>query len=245
MRAAPGTADKDEIAHFSRDSGRWWDEHGPFAPLHRLNPVRLQFIKNEITGHFKCPDQGLKPFKDLKILDIGCGGGLVTEPMARLGGTVTGIDADAQAIAVAKEHAAQADLKISYRVGTAETLKQESYDVVLALEILEHVSDPQVFVQTCAHLSKPGGLIIFSTLNKTLKSKILGIYAAEYLLGWVPKGTHSWNKFIPPATLGRMMRKNGISLKSQKGLIFNPLTNCFDLSNKDFDINYLISGEKL
>jgi len=232
-----------EIEQFSKDAARWWDEDGPFRPLHRLNPVRLEYICNQIRRHYDLAPDNLKPFSKLEILDIGCGGGLVCEPLARLGGKVTGIDADEKAIAVAKEHAEKSGLKIDYRQDSAENLKK-TYDVVLALEIVEHVNDVDSFVQSCVDLCKPGGIIIFSTLNRTLKSFALGIAAAEYILRWVPQGTHQWKKFVRPSELARAIRRGGGKEKDIKGIIFNSLECEFKLSSQDTDVNYFITAEK-
>ncbi len=228
-----------EIKHFSKDSARWWDENGPFKPLHRLNPVRLRYIGGAIRQHYGLGDTALKPFKNLNILDIGCGGGLACEPLARLGGKVTGIDADEQAIAVAKEHAAQGGLKIDYRAGAAEDLNK-TFDVVLTLEIVEHVNDVDSFVEDCVNLCKPGGITIFSTLNRTPQSFALGIVAAEYLLRWVPRGTHQWKNFVTPSELARAARRAGAKEKDAKGLIFNPLQNEFTLSDHNMSVNYFM-----
>lgn len=238
------TVDQNEIAHFAKDSRNWWDEAGPFAPLHRLNPVRLRFIRDRITEAFDRNPQDLQSLKGLKILDIGCGGGLTAEPLARLGAHVTGIDADAQAIDVARAHAAQSGLAIDYRHGAAEDMKREQFDVVLALEIVEHVSDIDAFIAMVAGLCKPGGLVIMSTLNRTPKSFLLGIVAAEYVLRWVPRGTHQWKKFVRPSTLSRSLRHAGVTVASIKGLVFNPVKNVFELSDGDVDVNYLIAGTK-
>lgn len=233
------TIDQSEINHFAQDSLRWWDESGPFKPLHRLNPTRMDYIKRRICTHFSLDELDLKPFSGLSTLDIGCGGGLVCEPMARLGANTSGIDADAQAIDVAKAHADEMGLDITYLAGDAGALEQK-YDVVTALEIAEHVSDLGAFMQICAGLLKPEGLLIMSTLNRTPKSYALGIIAAEYLLRWVPRGTHDWKKFIKPSELATHARSHGLEAHSLNGLIFNPLKNGFELSNKDFDVNYLI-----
>lgn len=232
---------KEEVGHFSKDAERWWDESGPFAPLHRLNPTRLSYIKEQICGHFRRDVKGFDSFKGLKILDIGFGGGLVAEPLARLGGEITGIDADARAIEVAKAHAG--DLKIDYRCGAAEDI-QEKFDVVLALEIIEHVNDVPGFVQTCTGLVRDNGIIIFSTLNRTVKSFALGIVAAEYILRWVPRGTHSWRKFIKPSELVRAMRAAGLTPLDVKGLVYEPLKGDFSLSQHDIDVNYFITASK-
>lgn len=237
---------RQEIENFAKDADKWWDEDGPFAPLHRINPLRLQYIRDEITSHFKCPNSA-KPFQSLKILDIGCGGGLVCEPAARLGGKVTGIDAGDIAISVAGNHAKGQNLKITYKNTTAEDLlpaSSGSYDIVLALEIVEHVTNVEEFVKTCIELCRPGGLIIFSTLNRTAKSFALGIVAAEYILRWVPRGTHNWKQFLKPSEMARYIRNSNATQKGQKGLIFNPLGMEFELSDKDFDVNYFITAER-
>lgn len=236
-----------EIAHFARDAAQWWDENGPFRPLHRLGPLRLRYIRDQITAHY-----GL--LKGLRVLDIGCGGGLVSEPLARLGAQVTGIDADAVAIDAAKAHAAGGGLAIDYKVTTAEELlvniasreEENGFDVVLALEIIEHVADREFFVRTCAELCKPGGLVIFSTLNRTPQSFALGIVAAEYLLGWVPRGTHNWKQFVRPAELARDARASGLLEKNLQGYGFDVPRNEFAFVN-NVRVNYFMSlakGEK-
>lgn len=234
--------DAQEIENFSKDSDQWWDESGPFKPLHRLNPVRLSYIKTQICETYGREQNSLKPFEKLSILDIGCGGGLVCEPLARLGAKVTGADADARAIETAKAHAKAMGLKIDYQNKPAEALKK-TFDVVLALEIIEHVTNPQEFVESVSKLVKPGGLVIFSTLNRTPKSYALGIVAAEYILRWVPQGTHSWKKFIRPSELSRMARAKELSPYNISGLIFNPLKNEFQLSDTDIDVNYLMASK--
>jgi len=232
-----------EIEHFSKYSSRWWDENGPFRPLHRLGSVRLRYLRDRITGHYGLDGDSLSPFTGMKILDVGCGGGLVCEPLARLGGHVTGIDADENAIAVAKDHAAGMGLKINYLCGTAESLtkKKQQFDVVLALEIVEHVADRDFFVRTCADLCRPGGLVIFSTLNRTPKSFALGIVAAEHILRWVPRGTHDWRKFVKPSELAAAARKAGLTEKNISGYGFNPLSGQFDLSDRHVAVNYFMT----
>ncbi|MCD8494018.1 MAG: bifunctional 2-polyprenyl-6-hydroxyphenol methylase/3-demethylubiquinol 3-O-methyltransferase UbiG [Alphaproteobacteria bacterium] len=237
------TVDQTEIQAFSKDAPSWWNESGPFAPLHRLNPVRMGYIRRQICTHFGLSQDSLHPFTDLNILDIGCGGGLACEPLARLGGMVTGVDADPVAIDVAREHASLSGLDITYKNDSAEHLK-ESFDVVLALEIIEHVSDTESFVKECARLVKPGGLIIFSTLNRTAKSYTLGIIAAEYILRWVPQGTHSWKKFLRPAELARLARGNGLTVKGTAGLVLDPLKNEFQISEHDLAVNYFLSATR-
>ncbi len=232
-----------EIEHFAADAARWWDVDGPFKPLHRLNPVRMQYIKERICAHYGLDYKSLNALSDLSVIDVGCGGGLVCEPMARMGADVTGIDADAVAISVATSHAEENGLDIDYLNKAAEDV-QEQFDVVLALEIIEHVNDPQDFVAMCSRFLKPGGIIIFSTLNQTPKSFAFGIVAAEYLLQWVPRGTHNWKKFVKPATLARMMRAGGLAPEDTCGLVFNPIKNEFLLSAHDLDVNYFICGSK-
>lgn len=235
------SVDPKEIQQFSKDSGQWWDEKGAFAPLHRLNPVRLSYIKAQICEHYGRDVNALDALKGLDILDVGCGGGLVCEPLARLGGNATGADADSQAIDVAIAHAAESGLKIKYENKPAEDIKKK-FDVVLALEIIEHVSSPAEFVASISKLVKPGGLVIFSTLNRNPKSFLLGIVAAEYILRWVPKGTHSWKKFIKPSELSRFARAAGLKPHNITGLVFNPARDEFLLSENDIDVNYLLTA---
>lgn len=241
MTPRPNSIDEQEVSQFSKDAEHWWDENGPFAPLHRLNPARLSYIKEQICNHYGLDTQNLKPLQKLSVLDIGCGGGLVCEPMARMGAKATGVDADPIAIEVATNHAQQSDLKIEYLNKTAEELNK-TYDVVLALEIIEHVQNPDEFVQSCTKLVKPGGLIIFSTLNRTPKSFVLGIVAAEYILNWVPKRTHSWKKFIKPSELAKSVRQHGLKPLDISGLIFNPLSGDFEMSKTDVDVNYFMTA---
>ncbi|MCB9979338.1 MAG: bifunctional 2-polyprenyl-6-hydroxyphenol methylase/3-demethylubiquinol 3-O-methyltransferase UbiG [Rhodospirillales bacterium] len=246
--ATDRTIDPEEIAHFSKDSARWWDEDGPFAPLHRLNPVRMGFVRDRIAEAFGRGSDSLHPFEGLKILDIGCGGGLVCEALARLGAEVTGIDADSGAVACARDHAAGAGLSINYESTSAEDLLARKgpgkFDAVLALEIAEHVRDPAAFVACCAGLVRPGGVLVVSTLNRTPKSFLLGIVAAEYILGWVPRGTHRWRKFIRPSEFAAMARRVGLSLCAQTGLIFDPRLRGFRLSQTDLDVNYFLCFQK-
>ena len=221
-----------EIEHFAKDSAEWWDEAGPFAILHRLNPVRMGYIVDRIGG-----------IQGLNILDVGCGGGLVCEPLARLGAQVTGLDADKNAITAAQAHAEMMGLDVRYINGAVEEHKDQ-YDVVMALEILEHVNDPAAFLKTCAARLKPGGLLITSTLNRTAKSFALGIVGAEYIMGYVPRGTHNWKQFIKPSELSRWMVNASIAPEDVTGLVLSPFSGEFTLSPDQVDVNYFMSGRK-
>lgn len=240
------TVDAQEIQNFSKDSDHWWDSNGPFRPLHRLNSVRLSYFKQQICKHFDRDEKALDSYKGLDILDVGCGGGLVCEPMTRLGATVTGIDADENAIEVAKDHATDHGLAINYQATTSDALAQtgKKFDVVFGLEIIEHVSDHNIFIKSLTDLCKPNGLIIMSTLNRNAKSFALGIIAAEYILRWVPQGTHNWKKFVKPSELTTFLRNNSAAATDICGLAFNPLTNEFHLAPRDTDVNYLITAIK-
>lgn len=208
-----------------------------------MNPCRLEFIRNHVTQHYKRGQASLRPFEDLHILDVGCGGGLLTEPLARLGGTVTGIDAGLKNIKMASFHAEKSNLSIEYLTATPEILSEEGrrFDVITALEVIEHVTDPSRFVADCARLLKKDGLIFFSTLNKTLKSYFLAILGAEFVLKWVPKGSHQWDKFIRPSELHQIMKTQGIRSTDLKGMSYNPLTGSWSLSH-DLSINYIAVG---
>jgi 2-polyprenyl-6-hydroxyphenyl methylase / 3-demethylubiquinone-9 3-methyltransferase len=236
------TVDTKEIENFAKDSSKWWDEHGPFRPLHRLNPVRLSYIKDQICNHFGKDHMSFKPYDGLSVLDIGCGGGLVCEPMRRLGANVTGIDADKNAIAVASNHAKDSDLNIEYLCASTDDIstQKKKYDVVLALEIIEHVADPQKFVDDISSLCKPNGLIIFSTINRTAKSFALAKIAAEYIVRWVPAGTHDWKKFIKPSELSKMVRNTSGRVGNIEGMIYNPIKGEFKRSADDLDVNYFL-----
>lgn len=239
--------DQNEIAHFSKDSADWWNPDGPFKPLHRLNPARMGFVRESLVSHFGLDDTKIKALSGLSALDIGCGGGLMSEPLRRLGADVTGLDADQNGIDAARAHAEMENLDINYICGAAEDLaaRQQKYDCVLALEIIEHTTSPEDFVSLCASLVKPGGLVIFSTLNRTPKSFALGIVAAEYILRWVPTGTHQWNKFVKPSELAELAENADLNVLDVKGLIFNPLKNEFSIHPHDVDVNYFLVAEKL
>ena len=240
----PSSIDAAEVAKFQAMAAEWWDPAGKFKPLHMLNPVRLDYITGQIAAEFGRDRRSLRPFEGLRLLDIGCGGGLVAEPMARLGAAVTGADAAAENIEVARVHAAQSDLPIDYRATTAEAILAEGarFDVVLALEIVEHVADPQAFVATCARLLRPGGLLIASTLNRTPQSFAAAIVGAEWIMRWLPRGTHEWSRFIRPVELASMFDAAGVRVVDRSGMVFNPLGWSWSLSKRDLSVNYLVTG---
>jgi 2-polyprenyl-6-hydroxyphenyl methylase/3-demethylubiquinone-9 3-methyltransferase len=236
--------DAAEIDKFSRMAPDWWNPAGPFAPLHRLNPVRLSFIRDSAVAHFGRDAAAIDPLVGLSALDVGCGGGLVAEPLARLGAAVTAIDADAQAILAAGAHADERGLDVDYRVGAAEDLVAAGarFDLVLALEIVEHVADRGAFLAMIASLVAPGGLLMLSTLNRTLASLALGIGAAEYLLRWVEPGTHDWRKFVKPSELAAGLRSAGFDMTGLTGLVFDPLERAFRLSRENVAVNYFATA---
>lgn len=238
--------DSTEIIKFDAMAAEWWDPNGKFKPLHMMNPVRLGYITTQISAEFGCDLKSLKPFNGLRLLDIGCGGGLLSEPMARLGAKVTGADAAEKNIKVARLHAEQVGLDIDYRAETAEALyaKGEAFDVVLAMEIVEHVADPRSFVQSCHDLLRPGGILIMSTLNRTLRSYGAAIIGAEWVMRWLPKGTHEWSRFITPDELVMQMQDAGLRVVDRKGMIFNPISWSWSLSDRDLSVNYAIAGTR-
>ncbi len=235
-----------EISHFQKDSAHWWDEKGPFAPLHKMNPTRLEFIRDNIVGHFDKDEDAFNVYKGLNFLDIGCGGGLVCEPLARLGGKITGLDADKQAISVAQDHAKNENLDISYLNTTAEqlVLDKKTFDVVTALEIIEHVDNREEFLKNCLKLVKPNGLLVLSTLNRTVPSLLFGKLAAEYVLGLVPAGTHDWNKFVKPSEIQSILLQENAITKDIKGITYNLLKDKFKLNSKDMNINYILCATR-
>lgn len=236
------TIDDAEVARFSAIADEWWDETGKFAPLHKLNPTRIAYLKGELIRHFSRDGASATPFTNLSLVDIGCGGGLIAEPMARLGATVTGIDASATNISVASIHGKNAGLTIDYRATTAEQLAVEGakFDVVFALEIIEHVDNVALFYDSITALVKPGGVLVLSTLNRTAKSYALGIIGAEYVLRWLPRGTHTWSKFIKPSEMAADLRKRGFNAVDITGITFSPINWSFSLNSKDLDVNYLM-----
>lgn len=238
--------DPDEIAKFEAMAAEWWDPNGKFKPLHMMNPVRLDYIVTQIAAEFGRDRRNLQPFEGLRVLDIGCGGGLITEPMARLGANAVGADAASGNIAVARLHAEEQGLTIDYRATTAEALaaEGEQFDVVLALEIVEHVADPAAFIRTCHDLLRPGGLVAFSTLNRTAKSFGAAIIGAEWIMRWLPRGTHEWNRFITPSELSEMLKATRLEPVDSRGMVFNPLTWGWSLSDRDLSVNYSIAARR-
>lgn len=244
MQAGSDTVDKDEIAKFEAMAAEWWDPDGKFKPLHMLNPCRLDYINSQISAEFGKDLKSRHPYKGLRILDIGCGGGLLSEPMARLGATVVGADAAPRNIPVAQVHAEQSGLKIDYRNVTAESLvdQGEKFDVVLNMEVVEHVADPQAFLTACHDLLKPGGLMVCSTINRNPKSFMMAIVGAEFVMRWLPKGTHEYDKFITPDELFDLLKTSGLDPVDRKGFVFNPVRWSWSLSDRDLSVNYVTAS---
>jgi 2-polyprenyl-6-hydroxyphenyl methylase/3-demethylubiquinone-9 3-methyltransferase len=239
------TVDPGEVERFARLAQEWWDPEGKFRPLHRMNPVRLEFIRDRVCARFGRDPMKPRPLAGLKVIDIGCGGGLIAEPLARLGAAVTAIDAGAPTVEAARLHAAEQGLAIDYRVATAGELTAagEGYDAVLALEVVEHVADRAAFVADCAGLVRPGGLAILATINRTAKAFALAIVGAEWVLRWLPVGTHDWRKFVRPSELAADLRQAGLRLAALRGIGYNPLSDRFVLTD-DIDVNYLAVAER-
>jgi 2-polyprenyl-6-hydroxyphenyl methylase/3-demethylubiquinone-9 3-methyltransferase len=244
VNTSASSIDTTEIERFSKLASTWWDPRGPMAPLHKLNPVRLGYIRDRVTAHFGCDPKKLDCLKGLRMLDIGCGAGILSEPLARLGAQMVGADPSEENIAVASAHAEDNGVEVDYRATTAEALAEagEKFDIVLAMEVVEHVNDVGEFVATCASMVKPGGLMIAATLNRTLKSFALAIVGAEYILRWLPRGTHQWDKFVTPQELERAIESTGLNVTGERGVIYNPLADRWQLSS-DMDVNYMLVAE--
>jgi 2-polyprenyl-6-hydroxyphenyl methylase / 3-demethylubiquinone-9 3-methyltransferase len=243
--AGASTVDQAEVARFSALAAEWWDAGGKMGVLHKFNPVRLGYIKDAVCRKFGRDGKRLDCLSGLRMLDIGCGGGLLSEPLARLGAKMVGADPALANIEAARLHAAEAGLAIDYRASTAEALADagERFHVVLAMEVVEHVADMPLFVKRCAQMVEPGGLLIAATLNRTLKSFALAIVGAEYVLGWLPRGTHRWDKFVTPNELEATMERHGLRVSDEAGVVYNLLADRWRLST-DMDVNYMLTAEK-
>ena len=242
---ASSSVDPDEVARFERMAARWWDANGPMRALHKLNPVRLAYIRDAACRSFGRNARAPFPLSGLTVLDVGCGGGILSEPLARLGAAVTGLDPAAGNIAVAKLHAEEADLAIDYRGETVEQVaaRGERFDMVLAMEVVEHVFDVEAFVAACARALKPGGLLGLSTINRTMRAFALAIVGAEYLLGWLPRGTHQWEKFVTPEELRDAIAAGGLAVIGRRGVVYNPLADQWLLA-RDTSVNYMMAAER-
>jgi 2-polyprenyl-6-hydroxyphenyl methylase/3-demethylubiquinone-9 3-methyltransferase len=243
--AEAASVDPGEVAKFARLAAEWWDPNGKFRPLHLFNPVRLAFIRELALAHFGRPGGSLKPFEGLRLLDIGCGGGLLSEPMARLGFSVLGADASEKNVMTASAHAAGSGLPLSYRATTAEALAEEGarFNVILNMEVVEHVADLPAFLRACATLLKPGGIMLVATLNRTFKSLMLAKVGAEYVLRWLPPGTHDWDRFVTPEELCRHLEAAGLTVGKVQGVAFDPLRWDWRLSG-DASVNYMMVATK-
>jgi 2-polyprenyl-6-hydroxyphenyl methylase / 3-demethylubiquinone-9 3-methyltransferase len=244
-KTARTTIDDAEVERFSRMAAEWWSPSGKFKPLHKFNPVRLTYIREKVLETFDCDPKSVKPFKGLRFLDIGCGGGLLSEPMARLGAQVVGADPSPVNIEVAKLHAAESGLAIDYRAVTAEALAEagEKFDVILNMEVVEHVADVELFIEACGSMVKPGGLMFIATINRTLKALGLAIFGAEYVLRWLPRGTHQYEKLVRPEELTAALAKAGMAVTETTGVFYNPLTDSWNKS-RDTDVNYMVLAVK-
>jgi 2-polyprenyl-6-hydroxyphenyl methylase/3-demethylubiquinone-9 3-methyltransferase len=244
-KARAASVDTAEVERFSRHAADWWDPRGPMAALHKFNPVRLAYIRDQAAARFERDPRKLDCLKGLRMLDIGCGGGILSEPLARLGAAMVGADPAEENIAAAREHAEEQGLAVDYRATTAEELAEagETFDVVLAMEVVEHVADVESFIATCASTVKPGGLFVAATLNRTLKSFALAIVGAEYVLRWLPRGTHQWDKFVTPRELEAAVENAGLGVTAERGVIYNPLADRWQLSS-DMDVNYMLVAAK-
>ena len=240
--ASGASIDAADVARFSAQAAEWWDAKGPFAPLHKFNPARLAFVRDQAAARFGRDVRTRKPFQGLSLLDVGCGGGLIAEPMSRLGFDVTAIDASAENIGTARAHAEPQNLPITYRAATVEQLEAEGaepFDMVLTMEVIEHVRDPETFIRTCSRLVAPGGLMIVATLNRTLKSLALGKVAAEFILRWVPAGTHDWRQFLKPDEIRLMLSAEPVAVEGPFGIGYDPLTDRWS-QGADADVNYMM-----
>lgn len=242
--AVSATASAEEVARFTAMAEEWWDPTGKFKPLHRFNPVRVAFMRRKLAAHFGRDPQSVTPFEGLRLLDVGCGGGLLSEPLARMGFSVTGIDAGEKNVGIARTHAQQSGIEIDYRVCGPEDLDPDSFDVVLSMEVVEHVPDPAHFIAMTTRPLRTGGAFLGATLNRTLKSYALAVVGAEYVLRWLPPGTHEWKKFLRPSEFAALLRAAGVECRDFAGVEFQPLTGEWR-ETRNLDVNYLVFGEKV
>lgn len=243
--AAKTTIDQSEVDRFSAMAAEWWDPTGKFKPLHKFNPVRLAYIRDRVAENFGRDPKAHLPLSGLRVLDIGCGGGLLSEPVARMGATVVGADPSEKNIGIASTHAAETGTSVDYRAVTAEQLQEagEMFDVVLNMEVVEHVADVDFFMRTCASMVKPGGLMFVATINRTMKARALAIFAAENILRWLPRGTHQYEKLVRPDELEAPLEESGMDIVHRTGVFFNPLQDRWNLS-PDMDVNYMLMAKK-
>lgn len=239
------TVDKSEVERFSALAQEWWNPNGKFRPLHKFNPVRLAYIRDNVAAHFGRDPRAARPFEKLRFLDIGCGGGLLCEPMARLGAEVVGADASQTNIEVAKLHASESGVTVDYRAETAESLADqgEKFDVILNMEVVEHVGDVDFFIAKCAEMLNPGGIMFVATINRTLKALGLAIIGAEYVLRWLPRGTHQYGRLVRPDELERALTAAGLVVSDRTGVVYNPLSDRW-LRSRDMDVNYMVLAER-
>lgn len=244
-KARVSSVDAAEVERFSRHAADWWNPRGPMAALHKFNPVRLGYIRDQVAARFDRDPKKLDCLKGLRMLDIGCGGGILSEPLARLGAEMVGADPSEDNITAAQAHAGEAGVVVDYRATTAEDLAaaKERFDVVLVMEVVEHVTDVNAFVATCAAMVKPGGLMMIATLNRTLKSFALAIVGAEYVLRWLPRGTHQWDKFVTPEELEAAIEDCGLQVIGERGVVYNPFADRWQLSS-DMDVNYMLVAQR-
>jgi 2-polyprenyl-6-hydroxyphenyl methylase/3-demethylubiquinone-9 3-methyltransferase len=245
MSQSDSTLDEREVERFRALAAKWWDPEGEFAPLHAIGPERLRFLREQLVRHLTRDGNAARPLEGLRIADIGCGGGLVSEPLARLGASVTGIDPAEENVAAARAHAADSGLEIDYRAARVEDLAAEGaqFDAVIALEVVEHVPDVPAFIGVCAQVLRPGGMMLLSTINRTARAFALAIVGAEYVLRWLPRGTHQWDRFVTPEELSRALSASELRTVETRGLTFNPLTRQWRLSD-DTSVNYFLAAAK-
>ncbi|MET0358449.1 MAG: bifunctional 2-polyprenyl-6-hydroxyphenol methylase/3-demethylubiquinol 3-O-methyltransferase UbiG [Pararhizobium sp.] len=243
--AARTTIDQSEVDRFSALAAEWWNPHGKFKPLHKFNPVRLGYIRDRAAETFGRDPKAPRPLEGLRLLDIGCGGGLLSEPMARMGADVVGADASEKNIRIAQTHAAGSGVSVDYRAVTAEALAEagEIFDIVLNMEVVEHVSDVEFFLSTCASMVRPGGLMVVATINRTMKAAALAIFAAENVLRWLPRGTHQYEKLVRPEEIEKPLSASGLTITERTGVFFSPFTNQWNLS-RDMDVNYMMIAKR-